>query len=70
MILDSEASCYGLVVEILEALLEGMQDYTSDSRGDVGAWVREAAMLGLKVQIYYLIFYTTYKILFILSAVI
>lgn len=57
-------------MEILEALLEGMQDYTSDSRGDVGAWVREAAMLGLKVQISCLIFYTTQKILFILSAVI
>lgn len=60
MISDSEASCYGLVVEILEALLEGMQDYTSDSRGDVGAWVREAAMLGLKVQLSYLILYKQY----------
>lgn len=57
-------------MEVLEALLEGMQDYTSDSRGDVGAWVREAAMLGLKVQISCLIFYTTSKMLFILSAVI
>ncbi|XP_054268345.1 tubulin-specific chaperone D-like [Macrosteles quadrilineatus] len=46
--IDEGLSCYSLVVEIIEALLNGMKDYTSDSRGDVGAWVREAAMLGLK----------------------
>ncbi|XP_071813950.1 tubulin-specific chaperone D-like [Apostichopus japonicus] len=31
--------------EIFTALFEGMKDYTMDSRGDVGAWVREACMV-------------------------
>ena len=29
--------------------LEGLTEYTMDSRGDIGAWVREAAMTGLQV---------------------
>ncbi|EDO35005.1 predicted protein, partial [Nematostella vectensis] len=32
---------------IYKAFFEAMQDYTTDSRGDVGAWVREASMTGL-----------------------
>ena len=28
--------------------LGGLKDYTQDKRGDVGAWVREAAMIGLQ----------------------
>lgn len=31
--------------------LLALQEYTTDSRGDIGAWVREAAMSGLHVLI-------------------
>jgi len=34
---------------IYECFLEGLAEYTLDSRGDIGAWVREAAMTGLQV---------------------
>ena len=30
------------------ALLNGMCDYSTDSRGDVGSWVREACMMGMR----------------------
>ncbi|MBN3310433.1 TBCD protein, partial [Amia calva] len=39
--------CAANVPEIYSALLDCMGDYTTDSRGDVGAWVREAAMTSL-----------------------
>ncbi|KAG7317357.1 hypothetical protein KOW79_019655 [Hemibagrus wyckioides] len=42
------AVCEGNVRGVYEALLECMNDYTSDSRGDVGSWVRVAAMTGLQ----------------------
>lgn len=32
--------------EIVEALLDCLQEYTVDMRGDIGAWVREASMTG------------------------
>eukprot|EP00095_Tigriopus_kingsejongensis_P012338 maker-scaffold198_size266703-snap-gene-0.21 protein:Tk12338 transcript:maker-scaffold198_size266703-snap-gene-0.21-mRNA-1 annotation:"tubulin-specific chaperone d" len=32
------------VVQLYQCLLGGFQDYTLDRRGDIGAWVREAAM--------------------------
>jgi hypothetical protein len=35
--------------DIYGCLLEGLTEYTMDSRGDVGSWVREAAVTGLKV---------------------
>uniref|UniRef100_A0ACB8EK59 Uncharacterized protein n=1 Tax=Sphaerodactylus townsendi TaxID=933632 RepID=A0ACB8EK59_9SAUR len=35
------------VAQIYNTLLDGLNDYTTDSRGDVGAWVREAAMSSL-----------------------
>eukprot|EP00795_Rhopilema_esculentum_P013850 gene13850-4790_t len=34
--------------KILESFFTSMQDYSVDSRGDVGAWVREEAMTGLE----------------------
>ncbi|RMX50561.1 hypothetical protein pdam_00008754 [Pocillopora damicornis] len=34
--------------ELYEAFFVAMNDYTIDSRGDVGAWVREASMSGLE----------------------
>ncbi|XP_012511897.1 PREDICTED: tubulin-specific chaperone D [Propithecus coquereli] len=42
-----EAVCRENVSQVYGALLGCMGDYTTDSRGDVGAWVREAAMTGL-----------------------
>ncbi|XP_032392483.1 tubulin-specific chaperone D isoform X1 [Etheostoma spectabile] len=41
------ALCSENVTEVYGALLNCMNDYTTDSRGDVGAWVREAAMTSL-----------------------
>ncbi|KAM9493973.1 tubulin-specific chaperone D isoform 1-T4 [Clarias gariepinus] len=42
------AVCEGNVSDVYEALLDCMNDYTTDSRGDVGSWVRAAAMTGLQ----------------------
>ncbi|KAM4531066.1 tubulin-specific chaperone D [Odontesthes bonariensis] len=39
--------CSGNVAEVYDVLLNSLKDYTTDSRGDVGAWVREAAMTSL-----------------------
>ena len=30
-----------------DALLEGLKDYTTDERGDVGSWIRCSCVLGL-----------------------
>lgn len=35
------------VQETFQCFLKGLEEYTSDNRGDIGAWVREAAMKGL-----------------------
>ncbi|KAK2833361.1 hypothetical protein Q5P01_017250 [Channa striata] len=43
----NSALCSENVAEVFGTLLESMNDYTTDSRGDVGAWVREAAMTSL-----------------------
>lgn len=32
---------------IFDCFLAGLEEYTSDNRGDIGAWVREASMKGL-----------------------
>jgi hypothetical protein len=37
---------------IYGCFLEGLTEYTMDTRGDIGAWVREAAMTGLQVWLY------------------
>ncbi|XP_057630408.1 tubulin-specific chaperone D [Chionomys nivalis] len=42
-----EVMCRENISEVYTALLDCMNDYTTDSRGDVGAWVREAAMTSL-----------------------
>ncbi|XP_078140613.1 tubulin-specific chaperone D [Centroberyx gerrardi] len=39
--------CSENAAEVYGALLDSMNDYTTDSRGDVGSWVREAAMTSL-----------------------
>ncbi|CAD6212668.1 GSCOCG00011035001-RA-CDS [Cotesia congregata] len=35
------------ILKLYECYLFAMKEYTVDSRGDIGAWVREAAMVGL-----------------------
>ncbi|NXL44779.1 TBCD protein, partial [Podilymbus podiceps] len=42
-----EYVCKDNVDQIYATLLSGVTDYTTDSRGDVGGWVREAAMTSL-----------------------
>ncbi|XP_046352911.2 tubulin-specific chaperone D-like [Haliotis rufescens] len=39
--------CADNICTVFDALLAAMKDYTLDSRGDVGSWVREASMMGL-----------------------
>ncbi|XP_019517416.1 PREDICTED: tubulin-specific chaperone D isoform X1 [Hipposideros armiger] len=42
-----EVVCRENVAQIYCTLLDGLSDYTTNSRGDVGAWVRKAAMTSL-----------------------
>ncbi|KAF6097555.1 tubulin folding cofactor D [Phyllostomus discolor] len=42
-----EVVCRENAAQVYRTLLACLQDYTTDSRGDVGAWVREAAMTSL-----------------------
>uniref|UniRef100_A0A8C3XB98 Tubulin-specific chaperone D n=1 Tax=Cyanoderma ruficeps TaxID=181631 RepID=A0A8C3XB98_9PASS len=44
---QQEYVCRENVDQIYATLLTGVTDYTTDSRGDVGGWVREAAMTSL-----------------------
>ncbi|XP_015501098.1 tubulin-specific chaperone D [Parus major] len=44
---QQEYVCRDNVDHIYATLLTGVTDYTTDSRGDVGGWVREAAMTSL-----------------------
>lgn len=43
---DAEALLARLEGGVIEPLLRAMDDYSTDNRGDVGSWVREAAMVG------------------------
>lgn len=36
--------------DLYNCYLLALKEYTIDSRGDIGAWVREAAMIGLHVR--------------------
>ncbi|WOG95485.1 hypothetical protein DCAR_0414804 [Daucus carota subsp. sativus] len=40
--------------EVMQSLLTALEDYSVDNRGDVGSWVREAAMYGLEKCTYIL----------------
>ncbi|VEN50767.1 unnamed protein product [Callosobruchus maculatus] len=35
-------------LKMYDTFLEGLKDYTQDKRGDIGAWMREASVLGLQ----------------------
>ena len=39
--------CEANIVPIYDCFMEALEDYSHDRRGDIGAWVREAAMSGL-----------------------
>lgn len=39
---------HGQIIQIYHCFLIGLTEYTQDNRGDIGAWVREASMLGLQ----------------------
>lgn len=39
------------MAKCVDALLEGLTDYTTDERGDVGSWTRISCVLGLSVFI-------------------
>ena len=39
-----------LLNQIFQTLMKGIDDYTVDSRGDIGAIVRESAMSSLQVR--------------------
>ncbi|KAL3280428.1 hypothetical protein HHI36_017910 [Cryptolaemus montrouzieri] len=46
---DIEKDLPGNVIDnIFHTFLEGLKDYTQDKRGDIGAWMREASMVGLQ----------------------
>lgn len=36
------------LMKIYHTFLDGLRDYTQDKRGDIGAWMREASMIGLQ----------------------
>ena len=40
--------CHDNVGQVYHALFSAMEDYTTDSRGDIGAVVRKAAVTGLE----------------------
>ena len=40
--------------EVMASLFKALDDYSVDNRGDVGSWVREAAMIGLEKCTYIL----------------
>ncbi|KAL0271366.1 UNVERIFIED_CONTAM: hypothetical protein PYX00_008475 [Menopon gallinae] len=52
MILPVVTSDCRHIQDIFQGLLMGLDDYANDSRGDVGAWVREASMSGLEKMVF------------------
>lgn len=44
-------NCIKHSTKVLYCLLECALEYTMDDRGDIGVWVREAAVNGLEVNI-------------------
>ncbi|KAJ4829972.1 hypothetical protein Tsubulata_925447 [Turnera subulata] len=52
---DSDLSLYHLIKnEVMACLFKALDDYSVDNRGDVGSWVREAAIEGLESCTYLL----------------
>lgn len=42
-----DAGCLAMLDEVFACFLKALLEYTIDDRGDIGAWVREAAMNGM-----------------------
>lgn len=51
MILPSLTTDFRHLEAIFQNLLIGLGEYTNDTRGDIGAWVREASMSGLEKMV-------------------
>ncbi|KAL9429999.1 hypothetical protein AB3S75_025391 [Citrus x aurantiifolia] len=52
---EDEISLFHLIKnEVMTSLFKALDDYSVDNRGDVGSWVREAAMDGLEICTYIL----------------
>ncbi|CAK7347890.1 unnamed protein product [Dovyalis caffra] len=52
---EDDMSLYHLIKnEVMPCLFKALDDYSVDNRGDVGSWVREAAMEGLETCTYVL----------------
>ncbi|XP_050236631.1 tubulin-folding cofactor D [Mercurialis annua] len=45
---DGKSLCHLIKNEVMSSLFKALDDYSVDNRGDVGSWVREAAMEGLE----------------------
>ncbi|XP_065859361.1 tubulin-folding cofactor D isoform X2 [Euphorbia lathyris] len=45
---DRISLCHLIKEEVMSSLFKALDDYSVDNRGDVGSWVREAAMEGLE----------------------
>jgi hypothetical protein len=48
--------------QIFTAFLKALDDYSTDNRGDVGSWVREAAIVGLDILTRLLVIHDTHHI--------
>ncbi|KAJ9188468.1 hypothetical protein P3X46_003825 [Hevea brasiliensis] len=53
---DRISVCRVIKDEVMPSLFKALEDYSVDNRGDVGSWVREAAMEGLETCTYILCF--------------
>ncbi|KAK2650585.1 hypothetical protein Ddye_018074 [Dipteronia dyeriana] len=52
---EDDTSVFHLIKnEVMSSLFKALDDYSVDNRGDVGSWVREAAMDGLEICTYIL----------------
>lgn len=51
---DHMSVCQVIKNEVMSSLFKALDDYSVDNRGDVGSWVREAAMEGLETCTYIL----------------
>lgn len=45
---ENKALYQAIKTDVMHSLLKALDDYSVDNRGDVGSWVREAAMDGLQ----------------------
>ncbi|KAL8235656.1 hypothetical protein R6Q59_016737 [Mikania micrantha] len=51
---DHTSLCITIKTEVMQSLFNALEDYSVDNRGDVGSWVRTAAMNGLEKCTYIL----------------